>query len=549
MILLVIATICWFGFIQKVHAGWPSKPHHLTKKQALKKIKKLHDAIDQDDKAKVESILAKHHDIINKPSKENVTALNLAIEYGCIEIARILIHAGANINAYDMTCKKIFIFTFTVNSRHHIHTIKNNCGMTPLFIAICNNDINMARLLLENGADTYIHADNKKLPPLLLAAVLQNNTNMTQLLIDYHAPIDTPIMLRDRSKQSFLSLATIQGHQSMINLLLRNGADINGNKNSPSSLYKAVEYNHAYIVRLLLAWRANANIKDDNGNTPLHITTSATIARFLIEHGADVNAYNRLRQTPLHAAAFYGSGDIIDILVTNNADPMIHDGSGRTPIQKARIMGHHNVVRKLAYIQNKNALIKDEIKTKRPDILLKEGAQLNAIMSYTDHEDIQTLLNSKRNALVYRYAYCHNIMQKMIETYKIPHSWFFHAIQCAHYTVLELLCKQHSATYNINTIRETNGNGILHVAAAYYDAEMFHYLLKWDANPRHINNIKQDPYEYARVRNNKEVGRVCAQQRIVNRILEHARHQYHKDGKPDIGMLPPEITEYITRYI
>ncbi|EXL91306.1 hypothetical protein NOF04DRAFT_18080 [Fusarium oxysporum II5] len=58
-------------------------------------------------------------------------------------------------------------------------------------------------------------------------------------------------------------------------------------------------------------------------NSPLHRTTCFSdfqLARFLLEHGADVDLYNAVGVTPLHEAVGNQNHDGIRFFLANNAD-------------------------------------------------------------------------------------------------------------------------------------------------------------------------------------------------------------------------------------
>ena len=55
-------------------------------------------------------------------------------------------------------------------------------------------------------------------------------------------------------------------------------------------------------------------------------------AKFLVEHGADVNAAGQFGWTALHAAAYQGLNDVIEYLVSKGAKIDQKDNFGQTPL-------------------------------------------------------------------------------------------------------------------------------------------------------------------------------------------------------------------------
>ena len=55
-------------------------------------------------------------------------------------------------------------------------------------------------------------------------------------------------------------------------------------------------------------------------------------ARYLVEHGADVNAVGEFGWTPLHAASYQGLTDVIEFLVSKGAKLDTKDELGQTPL-------------------------------------------------------------------------------------------------------------------------------------------------------------------------------------------------------------------------
>ncbi len=67
------------------------------------------------------------------------------------------------------------------------------------------------------------------------------------------------------------------------------------------------------------------------------------VKRALVD-GADVNAKNHIRLTPLHIAADRGHKEVVALLIDKGADVNAMGGEGETPLHKAALVGHNEVV-------------------------------------------------------------------------------------------------------------------------------------------------------------------------------------------------------------
>ena len=77
-----------------------------------------------------------------------------------------------------------------------------------------------------------------------------------------------------------------------------------------TALYYAVDGGHFESVALILKTGMNINITNEDGNTCLHkamIKDNERMINYLVARGADINALNSFKQTPL----FYASGSIL----------------------------------------------------------------------------------------------------------------------------------------------------------------------------------------------------------------------------------------------
>lgn len=76
------------------------------------------------------------------------------------------------------------------------------------------------------------------------------------------------------------------------------------------------------------------------------------VVKYLIDHGADVNARAGDRVTPLHQAARQGQLEVVRLLLTNGANPQLESDKGKTAADLAAANGHANVVREIESFEN-----------------------------------------------------------------------------------------------------------------------------------------------------------------------------------------------------
>ena len=92
------------------------------------------------------------------------------------------------------------------------------------------------------------------------------------------------------------------------------------------------------FAQLLIEHGADVNALDGNRKTPLHLASSRGRTRTyaaLIEHGADVNAQDQDHSTPLHLASFSGRPETVQLLIEHGADVNAQDGNHSTPLHLA----------------------------------------------------------------------------------------------------------------------------------------------------------------------------------------------------------------------
>lgn len=171
-------------------------------------------------------------------------------------------------------------------------------------------------------------------------AAEENDVIQMELLISQGVDVDH----RDRSNQTPLirasSLIKDYTHQTVIYILLKNGANPNAQDNQGNA---AVHYLASMadpkVIELLLHYKAEVDVENEDGETPLFRAVRAEkfeVVKLLNERGADVNKLNSKNgSTPLHVACncYYKTEfKIMYFLIDNGANINTVDQKGRIPI-------------------------------------------------------------------------------------------------------------------------------------------------------------------------------------------------------------------------
>ncbi|GAB4351242.1 MAG: ankyrin repeat domain-containing protein [Candidatus Abyssubacteria bacterium] len=116
------------------------------------------------------------------------------------------------------------------------------------------------------------------------------------------------------------------------------------------------EEDHVEVIRFLVEHGADVNVQPRYrggtlGMTPLMDASHAgniDVVRFLLEHGANVNAEAHYRRTALMEAVQYAPAEVVRLLLEHGADPNVEmTGPGGTALTLAERMDRPDVVKML----------------------------------------------------------------------------------------------------------------------------------------------------------------------------------------------------------
>ena len=155
---------------------------------------------------------------------------------------------------------------------------------------------------------------------------------------------------------SSLHLATFRGKADTLNLLVKNGADLEArDKKGWTSLHIASQRADHDAMDTLLDAGADleARTHDGLGYTPLHLASASARPGFitrLLEAGAEIESLSADRSTPLHVAAAEGTADVVELLLDAGANAGARNQQGQTPYmlgQENRRMLYSNALERL----------------------------------------------------------------------------------------------------------------------------------------------------------------------------------------------------------
>ncbi|KRZ57159.1 Ankyrin-2 [Trichinella nativa] len=215
-------------------------------------------------------------------------------------------------------------------------------GFTPLHIAAHYGNENMAKLLLEKGANVNFLARHNITP--LHVASKWGRANLVSLLLAHGAVIDC----RTKDLLTPLHCAARSGHEQIVDLLLEKGAPISAkSKNGLAPLHNAAQGDHADTARILLYHRAPVDEVTVDYLTALHIAAHyghVRTAKLLLDRNADPNARALNGFTPLHVACKKNRIKVVELLLKYQAALQATTESGLTPLHVAAFMGCMNIV-------------------------------------------------------------------------------------------------------------------------------------------------------------------------------------------------------------
>ncbi len=267
-------------------------------------------AIKINDPDRVRTLMYANVDV-NEKNYAGITPLTFAAEKGNMEIIKMLVEDG---KAY-------------VNE-------PSSYGVTPLIAAAAAGNVEAASYLIAHGADASAKDDWGK-----TALIYAANAENPKLLASVIKLDNKAVNLPDNSGNTALIYAAQKGFANHAKILLANGAnpDYRNPATGLSALSAAAAEGHSSVIRLLAhTGKADINISDLSGRTPIFYAVEQNqvdALRALVSLGANTNAQDNNGVTALMRAAAKNRQDCVDNLLRQKGiDPNLKDLQDRTAL-------------------------------------------------------------------------------------------------------------------------------------------------------------------------------------------------------------------------
>ena len=230
-----------------------------------------------------------------------------------------------------------------VNCRGGSHT-------TPLHAASVKGYLDVASLLLKNGADPDSRDNNLRAPLYRVSqggqlVMVESSLKTARLLVNSSANVN----VTNGEGWTPLHAVARRGHCGIAELLLEAGASLDvRNEDQETPLHVACRDGKQEISRFLIDRGSGMNSRDKGGFIPLHMAARRghiNIAQLLLDYGSDVNARTAVDWTPLHLASAFGHLDITKLLIERGASLNNQNDKDETPLDRAAAFGNLDTVR------------------------------------------------------------------------------------------------------------------------------------------------------------------------------------------------------------
>ncbi|CAK6979313.1 ankyrin repeat domain-containing protein 6b [Scomber scombrus] len=244
-------------------------------------------------------------------------------------------------------------------------------GRSPLHLAAYKGHIEVVRILLKAGCDLDIQDDGEQ--TALHRAAVVGNSDIIGALIQEGCALDR----QDKDGNTALHEVSWHGFSQSVKLLVKAGANAHAkNKAGNTALHLACQNGHAQSSKVLLLGGSRPDSKNHAGDSCLHVAARynhVAMIRILLGAFCSVSEKNLAGDTPLHVAAALNHKKTVRLLLEAGADSRICNNAGHTALDQAREHNNPDVALLLTKAPQVQSYARGRSVRKRRDKLKAEG--------------------------------------------------------------------------------------------------------------------------------------------------------------------------------
>lgn len=186
-------------------------------------------AVENNDVEKVQEILQDTSYPINETNDKKETPLLIATHENYIEVAKLLIEAGADINQQDSIQDSAYLYAgaqgkteilaYMIEHAKPNQQIVNRYGGNALIPAAEKGHLNNVKLLLKDGEVDINHQNNFGYTALIEAVALRDGSEVYQQIVQELLAYNADKELRDEWGKTALDYAKELGYTEMVKML------------------------------------------------------------------------------------------------------------------------------------------------------------------------------------------------------------------------------------------------------------------------------------------------------------------------------------------
>eukprot|EP01124_Arcella_intermedia_P002921 TRINITY_DN11598_c0_g1_i1.p1 TRINITY_DN11598_c0_g1~~TRINITY_DN11598_c0_g1_i1.p1 ORF type:complete len:1146 (-),score=287.23 TRINITY_DN11598_c0_g1_i1:3-3440(-) len=406
-------------------------------------------------------------------NKNEQTPMHCAAKYCNMEALILLIKEGANVNAID------------IEHREDEISSEEDENSTDSF---CKDEYNS----FETSPLHYAIQGFTKTPPI------DSSRRLTTilLLLDSNANVN-----QTDEKGNTPLLFAAQKDIDIVQVLISRRADVNlQNKAGESPLHHA---SSLPIAKLLVSNQANINLADENGETPafyMFRRKNETVAKYMLKLNAVCNTLNKEKRSLLSYASERGDEKMVKLLLKTGITLPI-PGEIKSPLLYACENGRISIMKML--LKHKPALV-DVVAFETTETPLSIACRKNypqiIQMLITQKANVNCVDKNKLTPIYHTCSAGNVAMTELLLANKAnlssireeEYNLLFHACKAGHKEIVDLLLKNNILSSNKKSTKKEHT--LLHMAVKVGHANLTKKLLKDGAPVDGLNKEKTPLY-------------------------------------------------------